>query len=87
MKFYQRPNFISISNLECVSQIPSQLKFMNMRVRCIYICISLYAYQVAKSNSKINSNCTDAIGNAIAINKQNAQILASRMFFAKHIMF
>ena len=26
-------------------------------------------------------------GNAIAINKQNAQILASRMFFAKHIMF
>ena len=26
-------------------------------------------------------------GNAIAINKQNARILASRMFFAKHIMF
>ena len=83
MKFYQRPNFISISNLECVSQIPSQLKFMNMRV--IYV----YHYMRTKLLSLIQRliQIAQIQGNAIAINKQNAQILASRMFFAKHIMF
>ena len=87
MKFYQRPNFISISNLECVSHIPSQLKFMNMRIRYIYIYV--YHYMRTKLLSLIQRliQIAQIQGNAIAINKQNARILASRMFFAKHIMF